>query len=337
VSILAGGLKAVVPVAVRQTVRRQRELLRDARRQPALAILRTPLAGELTAASVPVKRPPVLVTSLPRSGSSWIGGILGMSGGALYLREPMTQTYLKRFNQRGAPFFEWSMCRAPEVYARAAADAFRGLPRFGAGIVLHPQQWSLRDRKARRVVIKDVNPLVLDRLRRDFNPKIILLVRHPVAVARSFHALGWTADQFVTRLSPDTLRQLAPSAAARSGMDFWEQIGSFQAIAQTLIAQALPDEDHMVMHYEDVCRDPQAAFAAMFAFAGLPADGTTAAEITRSSQGRAHYRPGGYDTARNSRTLFARWREEVDPDVIATVRRGYFAGSPRYYTEAGDM
>ena len=38
--------------------------------------------------------PPILVFSLPRSGSSWVGEILGSASNALYLREPMTQSNL---------------------------------------------------------------------------------------------------------------------------------------------------------------------------------------------------------------------------------------------------
>ena len=94
---------AVVPRPIRQFLRGRFEFMADPRRNPGLALSQLPLAGELIAAAAPVRQPPVLLTSLPRSGSSWIGRILGSADEALYLREPLTQAYLKRIGHRGTP------------------------------------------------------------------------------------------------------------------------------------------------------------------------------------------------------------------------------------------
>ena len=45
------------------------------------------LTGMLARALSPAE-PPVLVVSLPRSGSSWVGEVLGAAPDAMYLREP---------------------------------------------------------------------------------------------------------------------------------------------------------------------------------------------------------------------------------------------------------
>jgi hypothetical protein len=320
-------VKGAIPGSLRQIVG-------EARTRPGFALSKMPLASELIAAVLPSKRPPVLVTSLPRAGSSWIGRILGDSENALYLREPMTQSYLERFGP--PPIFEWGMCKDPRAYDRYAALAFKGIPRFGGAIVANPGQWTISDRRGKQVVVKEVNPLVLQRLWERFRPKIVLLVRHPVPVARSFHALGWTSDQFRTRFLPKTLAAFEQEHPLPKETNTWEQSGAFQAITQNFVADSLSGIDHVVVRYEDVCNDPVAEFGRIFEFCGLPFSAAVREEIEHSSQARVHYVPGTYDTARNSLEMKDRWKRDVDPEDIEQVRRGYVAYRPIFYREESD-
>jgi hypothetical protein len=41
----------------------------------------------------PLQQPPVLIISLPRSGSSWVGSTVGSAAHAAFLREPLTRAY----------------------------------------------------------------------------------------------------------------------------------------------------------------------------------------------------------------------------------------------------
>jgi hypothetical protein len=311
-----------------------RRIVGEARTHPSLALSKTPWARELIAAALPSKHPPVLVTSLPRAGSSWIGGILGGSENALYLREPITQTYLGRFGP--PPIFEWRMCKDRRAYDRYAALAFKGIPRFSGAIVANPGQWAISGRKGKRIVLKEVNPLVLRRLWERFRPKIVLLVRHPVPVARSFHTLGWTSDQFKTRFLPETLATFEQEHELPQETDTWEQSGAFQAITQNFVADSLSGIDHMAVRYEDICDGPVEAFGRIFEFCGLPFSAGVRKEIERSSRARGRYVPGTYDTARNSRDMKDRWKRDVDPEDIEQVRRGYFAHRPIFYREEND-
>jgi hypothetical protein len=320
-------VKDSIPVSLRLVIG-------EGHTRPGLALSKMPWAGELIAALLSSKYPPVLIASLPRSGSSWIGRILGNSENALYLREPMTQSYVERFGP--PPIFEWGMCKDRRAYDRYAALAFKGIPRFSGAIVANPGQWTISGRTEKRVVLKEVNPLVLRRLWERFRPRIVLLVRHPVPVARSFHALGWTSDQFRTRFLPETLAAFEREHALPEPADTWEQSGAFQAIAQNLVADSLSGIDHMVVRYEDICDEPVAAFGRIFEFCGLPFSAGVQKGIERSSRARGRYVPGTYDTARNSRDMKDRWRRDVDPEDIEQVRRGYFAYRPIFYREESD-
>lgn len=308
----------------------------DGREHPGLALSQLPLVGEVIATLAPVRRPPVVVVSLPRSGSSWIGGILGAADDALYLREPLTQAYLKHVGYKSTPCFEWGACADGAAFDRFAGLAFRAIPRFGPTMVPLPKQWRLATRSRKRVVIKEVNPLVVARLWRRFHPKIVMLVRHPAPVALSFHALGWTADQFVARFTSATLTTYGPPPAERQRMSYWEQSGAFQAMVQNVVAASLAGAGCLVVRYEDVCRDPSGELQRIFDYCGLNIGDELRHEIERSSQADDAYAPGRYDTRRNSTEMAGRWRHEMKTEEIEQVRRGYFSCNPLFFTEPGD-
>ncbi len=116
----------------------------------------------------------------------------------------------------------------------------------------------------------------------------------------------------------------------------WQQSGAFQAITQNFVAESLSGIDHMVTRYEDLCDEPVVAFGRIFEFCGLPFSAAVREEIERSSQAKACYAPGTYDTARNSLDMKDRWKRDVDPQHIEQVRRGYFAYRPIFYRDESD-
>jgi hypothetical protein len=298
-----------------------RRLVSVAVARPGFALSRMPLMGELIAAVAPAQGPPILVVSLPRSGSSWVGRILGSSESALYLREPMTQSYIKVIGKETSPVFEPGKCKNLRSYDRFAARAFNGVPRFsGNKIVQHPSQWTIQDRKGKRVVIKEVNPLAIERWWEAFHPSIIFLVRHPVAVMRSHRALGW----------------MDGGGTASASESRWEQGGAFQAAVQNATMAFLRKVDHRVVRYEDLCADPIGEFARIFEYCGLRFSTSVQQEIERSSSSEVDYAPGRYDTVRDSRHMGRRWKVDVDPKHVESVRRGYLGQQPPFYTEAAD-
>jgi hypothetical protein len=46
-------------------------------------------------------QPSILVLSLPRSGSSWVGETLGVADDAMYLREPMNKFFIAYMGDKG--------------------------------------------------------------------------------------------------------------------------------------------------------------------------------------------------------------------------------------------
>jgi hypothetical protein len=232
------------------------------------------------------QEPAVLVLSLPRSGSSWVGRTLGKAVDALYLREPVTQSD-KTFYYMGTVFG----LEKPEVEARyreLADKAFMGWPDFGRHIVRFPLQWALVWRRPRRVVVKEVNPLACEWYLKRYQPRLVYLVRHPAGVASSWHKKGWLSAE--------------PGAWLKNGE---EQGRALQEARR--VFEEYPSRMHVI--YEGLCRDPLGIFEQIFAFTGLAWNEGIQRFIRR--------------TTAESAAMIDAWRPKVTPEALEALRQGY--------------
>src|SRR5438132_1692356 len=95
---------------------------------PALTWTQWGLASRLIARLVKPRQPSVLVLSMARSGSSWVGGMLGCAPDAAYLREPVTQSDTLFYRKGG--IFPLDEPEVEAAYRRQADKAFQGWPEF---------------------------------------------------------------------------------------------------------------------------------------------------------------------------------------------------------------
>lgn len=242
--------------------------------------------------------PPVLVLSLPRSGSSWTGEVLGHASNALYLREPVTQGAAEQGDQtfyyRGTVF---PLDEELEPMYRALADrAFAAAPSFGPAILPFPDQWA--SEVPRRLVIKEVNPRACAWYLERYRPRLVLLVRHPAAVALSWQSFGWVP------VNPDG----------------WAFNGRHQAEALRDALAALDGyAARRIVRYEALCADPLQQFEALFDFAGLTWDQSSRDFISASTE-RVSNRG-----ARLSGEMIEAWRGKMPHEHLAALRGAYRA------------
>lgn len=261
--------------------------------------------SRLLARAIRPQSPPALVLAFPRSGSTWVGETLGRAANALYLEEPINQSVLAagvRFNFVKEPL------NPPEVYRRHAAIALSACPAFRLGIVKLPGQWSLAARPRRRLVLKEVHPAACAWLLRHAQPRLVLLVRHPAAVALSYKRLGWWTE--------------------RPGE--WHYLGDFQGRALRAALAALADYPaHCVARYEDLCADPLGEFRRLFDFAGLDWGEPVEAFIQRATSGGDSNGEGR--TARHSLSMISAWRGSITAAEAAELRAAYRAYDLPWY------
>ncbi len=273
---------------------------------------------------LPLRKPPVLVVSLPRSGSSWVGKVLGQADNAVYLREPFTQSHLPTVPETGA-VFPVDPFRPPGTYRRAAAAATRGVPAFRGGIVQTSPAWKLHRRPLKRLVVKEVNPLALPWLLERLQPRVLYLVRHPAAVALSFYRRGWTGPDF-RAANPDGSR-----ASTGEQDRFWIDHGAFQAkVAEFALTALARHSGVRVVTYESLCRDPGPAFRDLFRFAGLrwgPAAEAVLARTTAAEDEEAD----PYGVSRDSGAMAEAWRDGIPQQGLHQLKAAYLAADTALY------
>jgi hypothetical protein len=271
-------------------------------------------------------RRPIFVAGNGRSGTSWIGETLGQAENVLYYREPCqprrnglrareAEAVWSRYVPPGArdPFFEATL-----------GAAFRGHFWPGSGHRLA----DYRGRLARRpqVIVKEVAAFpstewVVER----WDPMVLIIFRHPAAYAASVRNLKQDAEEL------GRLRLLCAEPSLREGRlaarmrrlegieDPLEASVASWGIRTSVVLEALGRHpDWLVVHYEDLARDPIPGFRALYAKLGLTWDGGLEAWV----RGRISADSGGtYSTARLSASRIDAWRGQLSPGEIARVRR----------------
>lgn len=270
---------------------------------------------------VPVRRPPVLVLGMPRSGTTWVGRTLGAAPNAVYFNEPVSEVHVAE--QRRATFFEVDPDDPPSSYVWPLRFAAAGVPAFGPATVA---PLGLFSRVGKRVVIKEVNPLAIAWYVGALSPTLVYVVRHPAAVAVSLHERGWAWDGiYEQRFLPGTALPDVPA-------NFWARIGAIQGLA---LARATAVT--AMVAYEDLCADPFGCFRDLYEVCGLRWTDAVSESLRASTEGeitRGADDPLG--TTRNTSAMADAWRDRITADQLRDVRTGWDATNPSRYVDDTD-
>ena len=235
----------------------------------------------------------ILVTGLPRSGTSWVGKMLEASGQVVYVNEPMNPSHppgrspgvldadvehyfhyicadnegpwLRAFGDtlrlRYKPLAELRRNRGPYDVARAV--------KYGAAFTA--------GRARRRTALLD-DPYALPscawfagRLR----VRSLVLVRHPVSFVGSWKKLSWRVDPAELLAQPllmrDHLEPLRAELEALVDSDDWLASACvLWRAAYTIVDAVRADHDDLVVRtYESLANDPMPAFAQLYDDLGL--------------------------------------------------------------------
>ncbi len=226
----------------------------------------------------------ILLVGLPRSGTSWVGAVLGSSPSVEYLREPITQTWLDE--GIGTPTVDL----ATDVDYAAVVDRV------------------LADTGSRRL-IKEVNPYLIPHVV-DHYPKmaVVFLHRHPCAVALSYKERRWTRLDLEQRFN-----------LQKTG-DFWYDHGRFQSRLLRPAMPAIRRAGHIVS-YEDIATDPVGEFERLAKTLGLEW-GEASRSYLASTMSDAQ--PGDpYALTRDAAAARDRWVTSLTDEQKRAVLRGY--------------
>lgn len=275
------------------------------------------------------RRPPILLAGMPRSGSTWVGAVMATAGSVRYYMEPFNAQW-----RRLAEPFQFRYVRADEsvgrfdAYARAAFDGRIG----GPSIERHRSpQYHRYAWWPGRVLIKEVHAiLALDRVEALVDPAVVVIVRHPCAVASSWARLdkerpgggmwGEVDAHLATLLGQPALLDdhLGPYVdVLTSARTYLEKVGAlWGALYTVMLRQARANPDWVVVTHEAISRDPAREFAAIFASVGLRKTPTTAQELERTTTAEGKT---PFDAVRVSADEPDKWRRELTEAEAAEV------------------
>lgn len=277
---------------------------------------------ELVAHTFPFRRRPIFLVSMPRSGSSWIGEMLAQAPEAAYLREPLNQAWLREHAGSGNSVTTYIDPDAPlTVYSQPAREAFTGLPLFGSSVVQFPAQWPVTRRNNRQLIVKEVNPLCLEWIIGEYNPKILLLFRHPAAVALSRWRMGWRSIGLEQShvFHPRLLARYGDSIEyLKTAKGFWEKEGARQGFITKYACDIVRScDDHLILYYEDMCRDHERQFRRLYEFCGLTMTKSAFSTIRdHSLRGDPSMQSS---TFRNSQDMEFSWQHEINRDSLQKI------------------
>lgn len=255
--------------------------------------LRKVLMSERVASFFPFRSPPILLLSYPRSGSSWVGDVLATSCDIAYLREPITRIYLDGWGETMPDVDRNSDAR--HVYQDIADKTFAGIPVAGEGCVRNLAPFAPLGRSRRHLLIKEVNPHAAAFFAERYAPMVLLLLRHPAAVAESFERMGWLKEGF-------------------------EELGYHYGLSMANAARAILHLPHILIHYEDLAAAPESKFAELFGFLGVTPPPNFEGVIDLYCRQDGSDQP--YETRRISAQQMDKWRTRLDRKSVDLVMAG---------------
>jgi hypothetical protein len=265
--------------------------------------LPTHSAGE----AVTTMSAPILVTGMPRSGTTWTAQMLAAGGALIRVNEPLNPQH----PPGGFPGildvdvehrFQYICADNEDRFLRAYRDMlryrYRVWPELRRNRSLHdvPRQVNhmrlfLDGRLNRkRLLVADPYavfsiPWFIERL----GFRVVVVVRRPAATVSSRKRLGWRFDAAELRKQPLLVRDVLDPLAVDTGID---DVGDpligpgaqlWSVIHETIDwyrSRGLPID---VVRHEDLSSDPQVAFRGLYQRLGLPMTSRAARLIERST------------------------------------------------------
>jgi len=286
--------------------------------------------------------PSFLVTGAHRSGTTWVGRMLGADSQTAYISEPLN--VLHRPGVLRAKVSRWYQYICED-------DEAEYLPAFEELLDFRYHLWdeirsirSLKDflrmgrdfaifytglMRGQRVLIKDPFAVFsIPWFARRLNFKVVVTVRHPAAFTSSLKRLGWNFDFSDLLDQPLLMRDhLEPYRARMQSINsddiigqaslLWTMIYRFVHITRGL------NPDFIVVRHEDLSRDPVNGFRDLYVSLGL--DYTPRAEKrilnSSSSENPAELsRKKAHAVKLDSRANMDNWKKRLTDEEVKRVR-----------------
>jgi len=312
---------------------------------------------------------PILVTGVPRSGTSWVGKMLDASRAVVYINEPLNDRhppgrspgilaapvqhrfqYITGANER--PFLEAFMETLELRYHVLAELSENRSPRDLARMAKYWNSFVRGRVRGRRPLLDD--PFAVfsaEWFARRLDCQVVVVVRHPAAIAASRKRLGWRTDfrHFLNQplLLEEWLHPFERDIRAILRKPDWLYEGALLWRMTYHVVGELRERlrGMRVLRHEDLSLDPLGRYTELYAALELPLTDRTRQVIERSSTGRSHDAGHSWSlSARgasktgfrplDSRAHAVKWKTSLAPDEISRIRAATEDVASLYYDDA---
>jgi hypothetical protein len=302
---------------------------------------------------------PVLVTGAPRSGTTWVGQMLAAAPELYYIHEPFNpdyhpgsgvcnvrfahhQTYITEYDEN--KYFTPIKDMIDGRYnITAALLACRSLDEIKK-VWVQKRLFQERNRVGMRPLIKD--PIALMSagwLSKRFDMNVVVMVRHPAAIAASMKRLHWGFDPARWALAQKQLMAdyLHPfedelTHLKDAGSDIIGQIALFWKIAYFMVLKYKEKYPHWIyLRHEDISRDPLPAYEKLYQQLGLSLTDEARESISDSSSESNPSRSRGDEKLikMNSKKVTAQWKKALSAQEIGRIRETVEEVSASFYSD----
>jgi len=298
---------------------------------------------------------PILVTGMPRSGTTWIGRMLQASQSVGYISEPFNlayspgtfrvpvdhwYTYVTRENEhRFLPTLQEGL----EYKYPLARELRRCRSRTDLRSAL-AMWWSFARSSGRRPLVKEPHAVFsAEWFARRLGSDVVITVRHPAAVVSSWKRLGWSFDFAHLLEQPALIRDwLRPfksemEAALAPSHDLVDRVALLWRVVYAVVAEyqnRFPE--FILLRQEDLSREPLERFAALYDRLGLPFTSAARHAVTVSSSSQNPKETpveSPYETQIDSRATLDGWRRRLDADEVRRIRAITEETADCYYSD----
>lgn len=291
---------------------------------------------------------PILVSGSHRSGSTWLGKMIGLSGDVGYIHEP----FHRKFGISGELFSKWFtyVCEENEDEFKKALDKYLQFkyplltklrdaesPRdYGRSIRdFSIFTWNRLDQK--RPLMKDpISIFSAEWLYKTFDMDVIILIRHPAAFVGSIKKSGWRTGMHNFLEQPllirDHLKSFEPELRehAEEKKDLIEEgILLWNMIHSVILTYRERYDDWFFIRHEDLSRMPLQKFEEIYEYLNLEYSDTIKEKVRSYSTEKDS--PG--KLKRNSESNIWSWKNRLSEEEIERVREGTMSMASLFYSD----
>lgn len=300
----------------------------------------------------------VLVTGSPRSGTTWVGQMIKLSGKFGYIKEPMIPGPAKRGILKQDPQYWFKKISTGEssLYKESFNNllqfnyncrlAIKGLDHWKGLKTLTKDYIHYKKCKIFKLIPLIKDPIALfaaDWISSNYKAKIIILIRHPAAVVSSILRLGWKIDcmdflrqkpkiPFIKHFEKDIINLKNDESLLLNQAILLYNILTYQII---LYQKNYPD--WIFIKHEDLARNYLKGFKQLYDFVGVD---FTPDIINQLYKHNGNQNPAELEIARanevslNSRINASIWEKRLNKEIIEYIYQKSSKYSNHFYKDS---